>query len=446
MSTQDPQDPQDPQETQDQQVAAGTPDGSQGDADRAAVATATAPSNDLALAVPDSVQPVPPAQADDMVPIDPGTKSRLDQTVDTYVAALAQLDPHSQAFTQKIDSIHSMGDADIRRSAEVSNRMLDRPVHAMGSGLFDKNAPVAQSLVELRRTVEDLDPSKQGLLSKKKLFGLIPFGDHLRDYFAKYQSAQTHIDAILQSLYRGQDELRQDNGSIEQEKQNLWDAMERLKQYAYMAGKLDDSLESQIAKVGAGDPDKAKALQEDALFYVRQKHQDLLTQLAVSAQGYLALELVRKNNLELIKGVDRATTTTVSALRTAVIVSQALANQKLVLDQITALNTTTENMIEQTSELLRDQSERVHEQAASSTISVEKLQAAFENVYSAIDAIDTYKLQALQTMKQTVDALSTEIEKAQSYLDRARGGDADGRPTSEVTTGELTVPTSPSAN
>ena len=77
------------------------------------------------------------------------------------------------------------------------------------------------------------------------------------------------------------------------------------------------------------------------LFSVRQKHQDLLTQLAVSVQGYLALDVIRRNNLELIKGVDRATTTTVSALRTAVIVAQALADQKLVLDQITALNTTT---------------------------------------------------------------------------------------------------------
>ena len=121
-----------------------------------------------------------------------------------------------------------------------------------------------------------------------------------------------------------------------------------------------------------------------------------------------------------------------SALRTAVIVAQALANQKLVLDQITALNTTTEDMIESTSELLRDQSEKIHQDAASSTISVEKLQAAFENVYSAIDAIDSYKLEALDSMKQTVDALETEVTKAQAYLDRSRSA-KDEAPTSELT-------------
>jgi uncharacterized protein YaaN involved in tellurite resistance len=387
---------------------------------------------DLVLAPPSPVPAIAPAQADSMVPIDPAAKARLDQTVDTYISALTQLDPNSQEFTKKVDSIHSMGDQEIRASADVSNRMLDRPVHAMGSGLFDKNAPVAQSLVDLRRTVEDLDPERQGFFSKKHLFGMLPWGNHIRDYFAKYQSAQTHINAILNSLYRGQDELRQDNASIEQEKQNLWDSMGQLKQYSYMAGRLDGSLESAITQMETANPDKAKALKEDALFYVRQKHQDLLTQLAVDAQGYLALDLVRKNNLELIKGVDRATTTTVSALRTAVIVSQALENERLVLDQITAMNTTTENLIESTSEMLKDQTEKINEQAASSTISVEKLQAAFQNVYAAMDAIDTFKVQALDSMKQTVDALSTEVTKAQSYLNRAQSADATD-PTSELT-------------
>jgi uncharacterized protein YaaN involved in tellurite resistance len=137
-------------------------------------------------------------------------------------------------------------------------------------------------------------------------------------------------------------------------------------------------------------------------------------------QGYLALDLVRKNNLELIKGVDRATTTTVAALRTAVIVAQALGNQKLVLDQIGALNTTTGNLIASTSELLRDQSAAIHRQAASSTIEIAKLQQAFANVYQTMDAISDYKVKALDAMQRTVDALTGEVAKSKTYLDRVR--------------------------
>jgi uncharacterized protein YaaN involved in tellurite resistance len=177
---------------------------------------------------------------------------------------------------------------------------------------------------------------------------------------------------------------------------------------------------AKVNTIRASDPQRAEALEQDVLFYVRQKHQDLLTQLAVSIQGYLAIDLVRRNNLELIKGVDRATTTTVAALRTAVIVAQALANQKLVLDQVTALNTTTSNLIQSTSELLASQTVAINEQAASSTIGVDRLQAAFANIYQTMDAIDSFKSQALTSMQTTIDTLTAEIQRSQAYLERAR--------------------------
>ena len=387
-------------------------------------ADSSASSTALTLVPPQPVGTITEDEAAGMVKVDPATASRIDAMVSSYIKSLTSLDPHSQEFATKVDAIHTMGNDEIRQSASVSNRLLDKPVKAMESGPFSKGATVSKSLVDLRRTVEDLDPSQQGLLSPKHLFGLIPFGNRLRDYFARYQSAQGHLNAIIQALYHGQDELRQDDAAIEQEKVNIWDIKGKLEEYIYLAGKLDAALAAQIDQIGQTDPDRARALREDVLFYVRQKRQDLLTQLAVNAQGYLALELVRKNNLELIKGVDRATTTTVSALRTAVIVAQALTNQKLVLNQITALNTTTGNLIESTSAMLKEQSGQIHEQAASATVSVEKLQAAFANIYATMDMIDAYKLQALDSMQKTIDALTGEVTKAQSYLQRAHNAPA----------------------
>jgi uncharacterized protein YaaN involved in tellurite resistance len=128
----------------------------------------------------------------------------------------------------------------------------------------------------------------------------------------------------------------------------------------------------------------------------------------------------------------------VSALRTAVIVAQALTNQKLVLNQISALNTTTSNLIESTSAMLKEQTGQVYEQAASSTIDLQKLQNAFNNIYASMDSIDAYKLQALDSMQKTVDSLSTEVTKAQGYLDRAHGTQAD-----ESGPADLTLPPAP---
>ena len=122
-----------------------------------------------------------------------------------------------------------------------------------------------------------------------------------------------------------------------------------------------------------------------------------------------------------MKGVDRASTTTVGALRTAVTVAQAMTNQKLVLGQITALNQTTAGIIDSTGQMLRDNTARIHEQAAASTIPLETLQRAFQNIYDTMDEVDQFKLRALQSMKQTVDTLSTEVEKSKGYIARAEG-------------------------
>ena len=385
----------------------------------AAPATAT-----VELAPPAPIVAVPAAQASEMVKLDAATVTRLDGMVETYLAAITSLDVHGGEFATRVKDIQKLGDEDVKASAGVSNRMLEKPMAAMANGGLTQASVVSRSLLDLRNTVEELDPGRQGdLLSPRKLLGIIPFGDRLRDYFDKYSSSQGHIDAIIKALFSGQDELVRDNASIEQEKANLWAVMGRLRQYIYLGQKLDAALVARIAEIEVSDPDRARVLREDMLFYVRQKVQDLLVQLAVSVQGYLALDVIRKNNVELIKGVDRATTTTVSALRTAVIVAQALADQKLVLDQITALNTTTGNLIESTSRMLKDQSGQINEQAASATIDLAKLQAAFANIYATMDEIDSFKLKALDNMAKTVDALSAEVTKSQAYLDRVRQGE-----------------------
>src|SRR3546814_8592320 len=113
-----------------------------------------------------------------------------------------------------------------------------------------------------------------------------------------------------------------------------------------LANTLDQRLEAKATELDGTDPAKAKIIRENALFYARQRTQDLLTQMAVTVQGYLALDLVKKNNVELVKGVERASTTTVGALTTAINDAPAMTNQQLVSEQITSHNTTTENNID----------------------------------------------------------------------------------------------------
>ncbi len=379
--------------------------------------TKTAVENDLKLTPPEPVVKVAPEKAAGLVPVTDDQKDKLEERVETYIAELIAQDVNSPEFGKRVDQLTNMGRKEMVEAAGQSNRFLDRPIRQM-----DDEQGVGADLAELRRTVEDLDPSKRGnLMTKKKLFGIIPFGNKLRNYFDSYQGAQSHISSILSRLGNGKDELLMDNAAIDVERQNMWQAMGRLEQMIVMSKQLDDKLEEKANDLDASDPEKAKAIRDSALFYVRQRTQDLLTQMAVTVQGYLALDLVKKNNVELVKGVDRASTTTVGALRTAVTVAQAMTNQKLVLDQITALNTTTASIIDGTGNMLRENTARIHEQAAGSTIPLETLSRAFQNVYDTMDDIDTFKLKALDSMKETTLALEGEIQKSKGYIARAEG-------------------------
>jgi len=378
-------------------------------------ATATA-TDELKLTPPEPLNPLAPEKSAGLVPLSAEQKSKLEERVDGFIDDLVAQDENSPEFGKRVDQITNMGRKEMLDAASHSNRFLDRPIKAM-----ERDNDIGQNLIELRSTVERLDPSANGKLLSKRGFLDKIFGSKISNYFAQYRSAQTHISGILTALANGKDELLMDNAAIDVERRKMWESMGKLEQMVHIAKTLDERLEAKAIELDGTDPAKAKILRENALFYARQRTQDLLTQMAVTVQGYLALDLVKKNNVELVKGVDRASTTTVGALKTAITVAQAMTNQKLVLEQITALNTTTANIIDGTSKMLKDNTARIHEQAASSTIPMETLSRAFQNIYDTMDAIDTFKLKALDTMKTTVGALEGEVAKSKGYIARAEG-------------------------
>lgn len=366
-----------------------------------------------------------PEKVGGVVLVDAETQRKHAETARTFLDDLLAAPLHSPEFQARLAQLTSLGEGTMQQAADSSNRMLQRPAAALAASGADPASRTGASLAELRQIVTELDPKRHDLTGTRKVLKFLPGGSGLQRYFQKYESAQEQLDAITKALKGGQDELRMDNAAIQTERDALWEALEHLASYAVLARHLGDGLEQRIAGLRAqGKADDAATLESDALFYVRQRHQDLMTQMAVSVQGYLALDVVKKNNTELIKGVDRALDTTLAALRVAVIVSQALGQQKIVLAQIDALNSTTSDMIVATSELLRSQGAEIQRQAAQATVDPTQLQQAFDNVFQAMDEIDRYKAEAARSMKQTVDVLEGQVNRARLQLERSRSSDA----------------------
>ncbi|MER6439707.1 MULTISPECIES: toxic anion resistance protein [unclassified Streptomyces] len=379
------------------------------------------------LTPPEAVAPVPREKAGGLVPVDPSVQDEMARRATEYIGGLASLDARSPEFAGKVGEIAGLGASEMRSAAAQSNRMLERTLRSLPSKGEDAQSHVAGSLVELRRVVEDLDPRELPAGKGRKLLSRLPGGNRLRDHVAKYASSQATLNKIVGSLRGGQDELRRDNAALQTERVRLWETMGKLQEYVVLTQALDTAVEQHIAGVDAADPSQADTLRSDVLFPVRQKHQDLLTQLAVCAQGYLAMDVVRRNNDELIKGVDRAATTTVSALRISVMLASALDNQRKVVDQVNALRGTTEELIRGNAEMLATQSGEIQRIAADPAVGAETLRTAFQQIYRTLDAIDTYKVQATESMAATVESLTSELQQASVYLERSRSrGALDG--------------------
>ncbi|MCR3751821.1 toxic anion resistance protein [Lentzea californiensis] len=370
---------------------------------------------DFVLTPPDPVEPVPVGRAAGLIPV--ADRTELSSRAEAFVSALGAVDPQSPDFSRIADEALVLGEAEMRLAAQIAGRLLDRTLASVSS---PHGAQVSTSLTELRRSVRELDPQDLSKLTGRKILGFLPGGNSARGLLARLRAADEPLNRIVLRLRSGQDALKRDNAAIKGERQRLWDLMTQLSQDAALAAEMDEAVQRQVAVLDFAEPARAQALRADVLFGLRQRHQDLLTQLAVCAQGYMALDVVRRNNDELVKGIERAVSTTVTALRIGVAVAAALAGQREVIDQVDAVRGLTDSILRSNATLMSLQGEEIQRIASTPAVGVEAVRTSFDQIYAAIDAIDTFRARAADSMSSTVSALDTEIRRAHDRLTRVR--------------------------
>jgi len=357
---------------------------------------------------------------EEQVKPEPEEVTQLKELAANNVQAIMELDIESlEKRRQVLQSIDNFGVNTMRSSSE-KNALLQVQVGKL-SKTGDEGGQVAKGLTELQLQLKDLDPSIIDF-AKSGLLGMV--FNPLRRYFAKFQKADAVISDIIVSLDKGKTVLRNDNTTLEIEQQALRELTKKLQKEIQLGMLMDTEIESQVeaAKIRQESEDKVRFITEEVLFPLRQRVMDLQQMLVVNQQGIMAIEVVIRNNKELIRGVDRARNVTVTALKISVTVASALYNQKIVLKKIELLNETTNNLISATSKMLKDQGAAIHKQALETSISVDTMKQAFTDVLSALDSISTYKQEALPRMRETINQFSELAVTGEEQIQRLERG------------------------
>ena len=328
--------------------------------------------------------------------INPEVAKAAEQKVAEIMAVDLDSFEHRKEFTTAIDTFGQ----DVVQKSEVKNEILSKRMAELSKN-GTESGEVAKGLEDLAIRMRDLDPSGIDFAKKGRLGKVF---NPVRRYFDRYKTADAEIADIVKSLEKGKGTLKNDNTTLELEEASMREITKQLNQKIEMGTALDTYLTNALEEQKAlgGNEDKVRFVEEEVLFPLRQRIMDFQQLQVVNQQGIVAMDVIRSNNKELIRAVDRAETVTVSSLRTAVTVAGALYNQKIVLEKVQLLNASTNAMIEATSKMLKEQGATIQQQAMETNISVDTLRAAFADTFEALDSVTEYKARALPQMKTTI--------------------------------------------
>lgn len=353
----------------------------------------------------------------------------LHKLADDYVQRFLSVKPTDFRVRQEYKNAADQMGLQLQQESAHRSQMLKQPIAALSKRGVD-GGPVANALVDLKVQVEELDPGKVDLEAGwlGRMASHIPgVGTKLNHYFSQYEAAETVIDAIMRSLKDGKGMLMRDNATLSEDQIYMRELTLKLEHAVAFAQLLDQKLSYQLERnITAEDP-RHSFIAEELLFPLRQRTMDIQQQLVVNQQGVLAIELIVRNNRELIRGVDRAVNVTMSALNVAVTVALALANQKIVFNKLELVNKVTDSLIAQTAERLNTQGVEIQKQASTTMLNMDSLKASFALVNHAFEAISTFRQDSLPKMAATILELAQLTDQGEHTIQKMEQGNEVGK-------------------
>jgi uncharacterized protein YaaN involved in tellurite resistance len=135
---------------------------------------------------------------------------------------------------------------------------------------------------------------------------------------------------------------------------------------------------------------------------------------------YLALDVLKKTGREMMNGCTRVATTGMSALAVAQTVARATGNQIKVMEMLTGVNSSIENLLAESGRQLNNHVDKTTQFAQNPMLGLEKLKEMFDQTFKAMDAMDNFRTKSIEVMGQNNLIMKEQLARADQYIDRTR--------------------------
>lgn len=312
-------------------------------------------------------------------------------------------------------AIDGIAEEEIKGVVNLS-KMLNTPLANLSSDNSEGNK-ISTTIVNLKGQIEEINPAKVNLASGffGRLLESITGKTAISKYFKKFETYSQAINGIIETLEEGGASLQEENAIFLQDKTKLIEFTKRMKEKLEILNHTSFKLNNIIEQ--EKDEDQKRFLIQDVDYTLQQQTMDLQQMVLTSAQGVMALDVLIKNNRELITSIKRIKNVVMVALNIGVMVSIGLANQKRVLDTTKSITNATNEIITANAEMLQTQGLEIHKQASSNILDMTKLKAAFESTLKTIEEAETFRINSLPEMKKSANDIQILLNQFNGKVD-----------------------------
>ncbi|APO44124.1 toxic anion resistance protein [Paenibacillus sp. FSL H7-0942] len=320
-------------------------------------------------------------------------EQRINQEATQLIQKVSQSDPaHLDTL---MDDIGKLGVKTQERAGQTL-KLLDRPVNELMSG---NRAEVSNMILKLRDECESLQQSKN-----VSFVGKLLRKSPLKNYVYRYQSVRTNIDAIINGLRDGKDNLEESIVNMRQLKRSSIQEIYNLQTKISFGNQLKALFETEIAKP---ENENRKAHLERGLRKVVTRTQSMTEMIMLYNQAIAATDIINDNNDKLIDSVNNAIDKTANLITVSAMIAMALNDQEKVISAVEATNKTIEDQFKENARLLKTTTEKTNELLSKPAMSLEAVNQAMGDLMSALDLSEQSNRRIIESCNDYTNKMTT---------------------------------------